>query len=160
MPEIYGQRISPNEGGLYRMWRQIEVNCMQGRNLGVPRTEGVPSGTSESLPEGETPDHDIFCELYLNETISGRTTAKKGIGSPEWHETFLIPDLPPFENLEIVVLKEKRMGKVLTLGTVLITLANFRRGEYVEGWFPVLDNTTYNVGTQVGEIKLKLKVDE
>lgn len=142
------------------MWRQIEVNCIQGRSLGVARTDGIPSGTSESLPEGETPDHDIYCELYLNEMIVGRTTAKKGIGSPEWHEGFLIPDLPPFENLEIVVLKEKRLGKVSTLGTVLITLPNFRRGEYVEGWFPVLGDTTSNVGLQVGEIRLKLKVDE
>jgi hypothetical protein len=143
------------------MWRQIEVNCVQGRNLGATRTEGaLPPGTPDSFQEGETADSEVFCEIYMNDMLVGRTTVKKGIGAPEWQEGFVIPDLPPFENLEVVVLKEKRGSKTSVLGTVLIILGNFRRGEYVEGWFPVLDNTAANVSNQVGELKLKVRADE
>ena len=161
-PEIYGQRINTTEGGLYRMWRQIEVNCIQGRNLGVSRqfVDGIATGVPESPQDTDGADHDIFCEIYMNDMLSGRTTAKKGVGSLDWHESFLISDLPPFENLDILVFREKRMAKVGVIGTVSITLGNFRRGEYVEGWFPVLDSTSANVSIQLGEIRLRLKVDE
>lgn len=160
-PEVYGQRVNPAEGGLYRMWRQIEVNCLQGRSLGVSRqfVDGVATGVSESQQDTDT-DHDCFCEIYANDILCARTTVKKCVSLLDWHEGFLLPDVPPFESLEIIVFREKRMAKVSAIGSVLIPLGNFRRGEYVEGWFPVLDNTAANVCIQIGEIRLKLKVDE
>lgn len=38
-------------------------------------------------------DLDVFCKILLNETFRARTTAKKGIGSPERHEA-LFPAHP------------------------------------------------------------------
>ena len=33
-PEVYGRWLSPEDGGLYRMWRQVDLTCLQpGRNL-------------------------------------------------------------------------------------------------------------------------------
>jgi C2 domain len=161
-PEVYGQRINAAEGGLYRMWRQIEVNCIQGRNLGVTRqfVDGIATGVPEGSQDADGADHDSFCEIYMNDMLCARTTARKGLVCVDWHEGFLISDLPPFENLEIIVFREKRMAKATVVGSVSIMLGNFRRGEYVEGWFPVLDNTSANVSIQVGELRLKLKVDE
>src|ERR1700742_4552963 len=34
VPEVYGAVINPAEGGLYRMWRQVEVHCVSARDLG------------------------------------------------------------------------------------------------------------------------------
>ncbi|KAI9512585.1 Rho GTPase activation protein, partial [Russula earlei] len=163
-PEVYG-RSRAHLGGTYRMWRQVELTCIQGRNIGVPRTHDstFSSGTmgdQEGRGDVDAVDLDLFCEVYFNSVLSGRTVVKKSMGSPDWHETFLLSDLPPFEKLAIVVWREKRLQKPFVIGTVYITLANFRRGEHVEGWFPVLISGTTATYTQVGQLRLKLRVDE
>ena len=102
---------------------------------------------------------DVYCEVLVNGTLCGRTTVKKGIGSPDWHERFVLPDLAPFENLELVVWREKRLGRPSVVGHVVVVLVNFRRGEAVEGWFPVLHAGAAS-STQAGEMRLKIRVDE
>lgn len=156
MPEVYGRWLSPDDGGLYRMWRQVKLTCIQGRNLGSSRAlvDETPAGEAEV----DALDIDVSCEIYINSRICGRTTVKKGIGSPDWHEHFTFSDLPPFENLEIVVCRERKLARPSVVGSVLVVLPNFKRGEYVEGWFPVL--STNHQGVQTGEMRLKLRVDE
>jgi hypothetical protein len=160
-PEVYG-KSRPSAEGVYRMWRQVELTVIQGRNLGSPKplAEAMPVGAVEAAPEPDATDLDVSCEIHLNDMLCARTTVKKGIGAPEWHESFTLQDLPPFENLDIVVWREKRFLKPAVLGTVRITLSNFRRGETVEGWFPVLHTGPVAAGLQVGEIRLKIRVDE
>ncbi|TFY69240.1 hypothetical protein EVJ58_g517 [Rhodofomes roseus] len=87
-------------------------------------------------------DLDVYCEIFVDGCLCGRTTTS-----------------PQFENLEVVVLREKRMSKPVVVGVVSIALMNFRRGEHIDGWFPVLSP---NPGTyaQTGELRLKLRVDE
>ncbi|KAH9178719.1 Rho GTPase activation protein [Lactarius sanguifluus] len=135
-----------------------------GRNIGVPRpAELNPNGTavdSEGRAEAEAGDLDLFCEVYFNNVLSGRTVVKKSMGSPDWHEGFLFMDLPPFEKLAVVVWREKKLQKPFVVGTVHITLTNFRRGEHVEGWFPVLFGGSTAACAEVGQLRLKLKVDE
>jgi C2 domain len=163
IPEVYGRWFFPAEGGSYRMWRQVDLTVIQGRNLGIARPlAGVSSdGTSgldlDSRPETDVVDLDVSCEIHLNDILCGRTTVKKGIGPPDWHESFTFSDIPPFENLDIIVWREKRLIKPTVMGSVRVTLSNFRRGETVEGWFPVLHNGT---GLQIGDIRLKIRVDE
>ncbi len=160
-PELYGKsRIQG--GGTYRIWRQVELTCIQGRNIGVPRpAEFSSNGTAGELEgRGEAEDLDLFCEVYFNNVLSGRTVVKKSLGSPDWHESFLFADLPPFEKLAVVVWREKKLQKPFVVGTVGITLTNFRRGDYVEGWFPVLFGSSTAACTAVGQLRLKLKVDE
>ncbi|OCH96153.1 Rho GTPase activation protein [Obba rivulosa] len=159
MPEVYGRWLSPDEGGLYRMWRQIEMTVIQGRNLGISKVTADDPASGDPDPNSDAIDMDLYCEMHVNSQLCGRTTVKKGIGSPDWQERFTFSDLPPFENLEILIWREKKLMKPVLIGSVLIVLANFRRGEYIEGWFPVL-TTGSSAHLQVGEVRLKLKVDE
>ncbi|EKM61048.1 uncharacterized protein PHACADRAFT_247380, partial [Phanerochaete carnosa HHB-10118-sp] len=92
MPEVYGRWINIQEGGLYRMWRQVDLTCIQARNLGAVR-----SADDSSQPEQEeTSDMDVYCSLWVNGMLSGKTTVRKGLGCPDWHEGFTFSDLPPF----------------------------------------------------------------
>ncbi|KAG1833800.1 Rho GTPase activation protein [Suillus variegatus] len=165
-PEIYGQTFASRDGGLYRMWRQVELSILQGRNLGNHfKTQLDTNASSAILSEGDLReadpiDLDAFCEIHLNDNICARTTVKKGIGSPDWLENFSFPDLPPFETLEVTVWREKRLLKPVLLGSVRIALTNFRRSEAVEGWFPVIQAGGASNSIQVGEIRMKLTVDE
>jgi hypothetical protein len=162
-PELYGKSRAKG-GGTYRIWRQVELTCIQGRNIGAPRPAESNSngmaGDLEGRGDAEAGDLDLFCEVYFNSVLSGRTVVKKSTGSPDWHESFLFTDLPPFEKLAIVVWREKKLQKPFVIGTVHITLTNFRRGEPVEGWFPVLFGGSTVACAEVGQLRLKLKVDE
>ncbi|TFK41156.1 Rho GTPase activation protein [Crucibulum laeve] len=163
IPEIYGRWFFPSDGGSYRMWRQVELKIIQGRNLGATKAVEVGRAFSTDIePNAEIDivDMDVSCEIHLSDLLCGRTTVKKGIGSPDWHEQFLFPDLPPFENLDILVWREKRLFKPVILGSVRIPLTNFRRGETVEGWFPVLQSGSFQNDVQVGELRLKIRIDE
>jgi hypothetical protein len=169
MPELYGRPFS-SEGGLYRMWREVNLTIAQGRNLGVSlytpgaskagAGAGPPPEAGPESPPPDTVDMDVFCEIYLNDTLAGRTTVKKAVGVPEYHEKFSFPDLPPFDNLTIVVLRERRSSKPVEIGAVSVVLSNFRRGEQVEGWWPLLRGEPGSTNAQVGELRLKLQVDE
>ncbi|EIW86712.1 hypothetical protein CONPUDRAFT_86670 [Coniophora puteana RWD-64-598 SS2] len=167
--KLCGQYLLPSDGGLYRMWRQVELTVVQGRNLGTAKGVGIPEASSsvttivdpDSRGEGDANDYDVLCEICLNGTVYGRTTLKKGAGSPEWHEDFTFSDLPPFGTLEIAVLREKRLSlKSVLLGTIQVVLGNFRRHHLVEGWYPVLQSSNMPTRIQVGELRLKLRVDE
>jgi len=163
LPEIYGRWFFPTDGGSYRMWRQVDLTVMQGRNLGNSKPfESRDSLSDSDLSEPDPVDIDVFCEIKLNETLCGRTTVKKGIGSPDWHEAYTFSEIPPFDNLEVVVWREKKLFKPSVLGIVTISLSNFRRGETVEGWFPVLHSTAGSIASdlQLGEVRLKIRVDE
>lgn len=147
------------------MWRQVELTVMQGRNLGCQKPFVDTNASSLTLgedgrTESDPVDLDVFCEIHINDNVCGRTTVVKGIGSPDWHENFLFSDLPPFEALEVLLWKEKRLVKPTLLGSIRITLTNFRRSEDVEGWFPVIQSSGFLPGVQVGEIHMKLKVQE
>ncbi|KAL0071970.1 hypothetical protein AAF712_000893 [Marasmius tenuissimus] len=160
LPEIYGRWFFPEEGGSYRMWRQVELTVLQGKNLGNSKPFDGLNEDSDSPSEPDPVDMDVSCEIKLNEIICGRTTVQKGVGSPDWRENFTFSDLPPFEDLGIFVWREKKVLKPSVLGTLRIALSNFPRGQEVEGWFPVLNSGPTAGDLQVGELRLKLRVDE
>jgi hypothetical protein len=141
------------------MWRQVELTVSQGRNLGNPRSFDM-GVNGDMHPEPDAVDLGVSCEIHLNDILCGRTTVKKGIGSPDWHESFTFSDLPPFESLDLMVWREKKMFKPSMLGTVRIPMSSFRRGEAIEGWFPVLHSGSSSSDLQVGELRLKLRIDE
>ena len=167
IPEIYGRWFFPADGGSYRMWRQIELTVTQGRNLGSTKPfvdtltgNGMSVLSNDPYTDQDTVDLDVSCEIHVNNMLCGRTTVKRGIGSPEWHESFTFSDLPPFETLEVIVWRDKKLFKPILMGSVRITLSNFRRGESIEGWFPVLHSGPLGRDLQIGDIRLKLRVDE
>lgn len=163
IPEIYGPPSFPHDGGLYRMWRKVDLLIIQGRYLGNPKALLDPStgSTTDQLgPQADPVDLDAYCEIQLNGTVVGCTSVKAGIGSPEWREHFLFADLPPFDALEVYVWKEKRFTKAVLLGSIRIALTSFRRGEDIEGWFPVAQPLDSSRSIQVGDVRMKLRVDE
>lgn len=190
VPEVYGTTINPSEGGLYRMWRQVEVHCISARDLGQIRhlpdpksSEARPpppivseisltssgSDSNGSWASGTSDgggDYDVWCEIWVNSMLCARTTVKRCTANPEWHESFLIGDLPPFDNLQMTLYKEKRGSpRSVPIGSVVIPLGNFQRGEYMEGWNSIVGtNASVSAGSgfysQVGEFRLKLKIDE
>lgn len=147
------------DGGSYRMWRQVELTVIQGRNLGQAKHEMLLNGT-DNTQDNDGADVDISCEIHLNDILCSRTTPKKGLGTSDWHENFTFPGLPPFENLDIVVWREKKLSKPTVIGITRIALGNFRRGDTVEGWFPVLQTGSIGTEVQFGELRLKIRVDE
>ena len=146
------------------MWRQVDLVIMQGRYLGNAKSfVDTPAHSASDInvkAEADPVDLDVFCEIHISDRLCGRTTVKKGIGSPEWHESFLLMELPPFASLEVFLFKEKRLTKPVLLGTIHIVLGNFRRSEEVEGWFPVAQPRGPPSSVLVGEIRMKLRVDE
>ena len=157
IPEIYGRWYFPSEGGSYRMWRQVDLTVIQGRNLGLSKPE---TGGKDDSKDGDNSDIDVSCEIHLNSVLCSRTTVKRSLASPDWHENFNFPGLPPFENLEIVVWRERKMSKPVSMGSTRISLSNFRRGEPVEGWFPVVQPRQLGTESRVGDLRLKIRVDE
>ncbi|KAF8873707.1 hypothetical protein CPB84DRAFT_618997 [Gymnopilus junonius] len=159
IPEIYGRWFYPMDGGMYRMWRQVELTVIQGRNLGLAKHEISPNGV-DNVQNNDGADVDISCEIHLNDILCSRTTPKRGSSSSDWHEDFTFPGLPPFESLDIVVWKEKKLSKPAVIGITRISLGNFRRGDTVEGWFPVLQTGSIGTDVQFGELRLKIRIDE
>ncbi|KAG6890402.1 hypothetical protein C0995_008756 [Termitomyces sp. Mi166 len=156
VPEIYGRLLFPHDGGSYRMWRQLELTVVQGRSLGIAKlSENRSPGDL-----GESDDFTVSCHVHLNGILCGRTSEKKGIGSPDWLESFTFSDLPPFDSLVLLIRRDKKIMKNVTLGSVTIPLAHFRRGESVEGWFPILHSGSTASDIQVGELRLKILVNE
>ena len=144
------------------MWRQVELTIVQGKNLGLTRYDESTNdvnGANTNL-EYDGLEVGLSCEIHLNDILCSRTTVKKGPGSPGWHEHFTFPGLPPFETLDIIVWQEKKLSKPSVLGITRITLGNFRRGDVVEGWFPVLNGGAIGTEIQVGKLHLKICVDE
>ncbi len=45
---VYGRWAYPEDGGSYRMWRQVELKVMQGRNLGNTRPVDDKNESSSS----------------------------------------------------------------------------------------------------------------
>lgn len=154
-PEVYGRGLNTRDGGLYRMWRQIELTCIQGRNLGAirPLDDAGVADFDESL------DMDVYCVLRINGVHCGRTAVRKGLGSPDWHESFTFSDLPPFETMDIQVWKDKKLSKPILIGTVAIPVTSIRRGDLVEAHFPVM-SAHHPTGMVSGELKLRLRVVE
>jgi len=140
------------------MWRQVELTVIQGRNMGTSKSDSGPG--KDDKDDGDGAEVDISCEIHLNEILCSRTTVQRGLGSPDWHEAFTFPGLPPFEHLEISVWRDKKLSKPSILGTTRIALGNFRRGDHVEGWYPVVQPGAIGTEIQVGELRLKIRVDE
>ena len=114
-------------------------------------------GTSTAAASSDT-EHDLFCEVALDNVVSGRTTVKYRTNAPEWFESFTFRDLPGFGSMHVNVWRDRKLFGPSLIGVVEISLANFRRGEFVEGWWPVFSPT--GNGMQVGEVKLRMRVDE
>lgn len=175
LPEIYGFEKTP--GGLFRIWRQVTLTVMHARNLGVNKklasTESSLSSSQSLDPDRNESSSDanidsqMFCEIYYDNIIMGRTIYQKGQSSVDsdpiawtWLESFLLSDLPPFGVLDIRIFRFRKTAKPTLVGHVEIALSHFRRGQLMEGWFPVMSIVSNGSGVQIGDLRLKIDVDE
>lgn len=170
-PEIYGLHVDAR--GLYRIWRQVNLTVMHGRNLGSIGKFAPDDGLASGAPladtereEGSTEafaDSSVFCEIVVDGFTSGRTTYRKGEAETPpnwtWLENFIFSDLPPFGIFSIRVWRKKKPKSTL-VGTVDINLGHFPRAQAKEGWFPVMSSVPSGNGIHVGDLKLKMRVDE
>jgi len=139
------------------MWRQVELTVIQGRNLGGSKPDRLSGEVDDA--EDDTADIELSCEMHLNDILCGRTTPKKSEHAPLWHEAFTFSDLPTFERLDLTVYRERKSVAQL-VGKCAVELCNFRRGDTIEGWFPVVCEENLSGEIQLGELRLKIRVDE
>lgn len=124
----------------------------------------------------------------------GYSDSNGGSGSVVWVERFSLPDLPDLSELRIDVLQSARssntsgqsgnsstnqnssnINKTNLLGCVEIPIETIRRGEEIDGWFPIwsytsnskndedgLTNLNLSAGSKImiGELKMIVKVRE
>jgi C2 domain len=174
-PEIYGLNVDMR--GLHRKWRQVNLTILHGRNLGgfgkLASTDGLMSTSSLAEADREdgateaSADSLVFCEIVVDGSTSGRTVFQRGEAGTRsdppnwtWLESFSFSDLPPFGALSIRVWRCKKSAKFTLVGTVDIPLGHFRRAQPVEGWFPVMSPGSNGNKIQVGDLKLRMRVDE
>ncbi|GJJ09690.1 hypothetical protein Clacol_003914 [Clathrus columnatus] len=175
LPEVYGcEKVS---GGLFRMWRQVALTVMHARNLGLNKklasTESNLSSAQSLDPDrnesssDSSADSQMFCEIYYEGVILGRTIYQKGQSGVDsdptswtWLEMFRLSDLPPFGILDVRILRFRKATKPTLIGHVEMSLSHFRRGQLLEGWFPVMTVVSNGNGVQIGDLRLKIKVDE
>src|SRR6266568_2003996 len=69
IPEIYGRWYFPSEGGSYRMWHQVDLTVIQGRNLGLSKPD---TGGKDDSKDGDSSDIDVSCEIHLNSVLCSR----------------------------------------------------------------------------------------
>ncbi|TFL06548.1 Rho GTPase activation protein [Pterulicium gracile] len=166
VPEVYGRWFYHTDGGSYRMWRQVDLTVSQARNIGSAKTlydrrPSLPNITGDGISDQESADTDVFCEIKLNNILCGRTTVKRrSQGMIDWHESFTFPDLPPFDELDIPLWKEKKNAKTEILGHVSIPLQHFRRGEIIDAWYPVVSRGPVAGDVHIGDLRLKITVEE
>lgn len=118
---------------------------------------------------------ECFCVVSLNGDVAARTKVRKGSSGPVWVEKFCLGDLPPLETLSIYLMQSQRHAKSSLVGTVDLPVDTMRRGEDIEGWFPIwapsqdrdgnpissqLDAERTYLKEMMGELKLVLKVRE
>ncbi|KAF8516149.1 GTPase activating protein [Hysterangium stoloniferum] len=172
VPEVYGCEI--DHTGLFRMWRQVNLTIMHARNLGASKKHASadpPISSTSTLVESERDsdsniDSFVYCEVVIDGVVAGRTMTQKGQtdmdsdSSWTWLESFLLSDLPPFEILGINVWRcKKTTSKPVLIGTAEVPLVTFPRRQMMEGWYPVMAAST-GYAIQVGDVRLKMKVDE
>lgn len=130
---------------------------------------------------------------YAGGSGGGYSQSSGGSGSVVWVEKFSLPDLPDLSELRIDVLQSNRSSnasqptssgnatsssssntnKFSLLGSVELPIETIRRGEEIDGWYPIwsynpkseedgLSNLNHNAGCKVmiGELKMIVKVRE
>lgn len=175
LPEIYGCEKTP--GGLFRLWRQVSLTVMHAKNIGFNKK---PISTETNLSSAQSLDPDpnqssqdanvdsqMFCEIYYDNIIMGRTIYQKGQSGVDpdptawtWWETFVLSDLPPFGVLDVRIFRFRKTAKPALVGRVEISLSHYKRGHLMEGWFPVMTAVNNGSGVQNGNLRLKIHVDE
>lgn len=119
----------------------------------------------------------LCCTLLCDDVILGRTEARNphtASGSVSWDDptiTLYNPPAPKSLRIDLLAGLSGARGhqhKVMTLGSVELPIDTMRRGEDIEGWFPVWNSASRDIGYPlsslgdecIGELNCKIKVEE
>lgn len=115
-----------------------------GSNAGASRkttaesAAGVISGSGPPTSFANSNFCACYCLIRLAGAVVARTKVRGGgTGSIVWVEKFTLSDLPALSGLQVDVIASQRAGKYALIGHVDLPLETMRRGEDVEGWFPI-----------------------
>lgn len=77
------------------------------------------------------------CFVHYGESVAARTGYTKGNGDDSWLEKVSLADLPSLADVYISIWRAGRNGKRTLLGTFDIAVETMRRGEVIQGCFPI-----------------------
>jgi hypothetical protein len=116
-----------------------------------------------------------YCLVWMSgELIAQTKMCNSSFKSMTWFDKFSLRDLPTLTSIQIEVMQSGGKGKSGVLGTVNLPIETMRRGESIEGWFPIWASRARETETasssspidcvyndeMVGEIKIDIKIAE
>ncbi|XP_021908338.1 phospholipase D delta [Carica papaya] len=108
----------------------------------------VPSQPVDSDGERERDGHrhpkiitsDPYVTIVVPQATLARTRVIKNSQDPHWNEHFIIPVAHPVREFEFQVKDDDLFGAEL-IGSAKFSAQNLVNGEFISGWFPLLDST-------------------
>ena len=114
-----------------------------------------------------------YCVVWMAGEPVAQTKVRSGPSNVmTWFDKFSLKDLPNLNAVQIEVMQSGRNGKFGVMGTVNLSMDTMRRGESIEGWFPIWSSrardaepiaspmeTCYG-DEMMGEIKISINVSD
>lgn len=156
------------------------ISGIAGRNRILPSSPMKKGGSNYEI-ERKASDGQIihplmtyYCTISMaDEKVAQTKTCNSSSSTITWFDKFSLKDLPRLEPIQIEVIQLTRNGKSGVLGTVVLPLETIRRGELMEGWYPIWSTRAKEsenlssplIGSNqsdemIGEIKIALQVAE
>jgi len=151
-PEIYGTPLTAVRGGTHRFYRQIDMTINGVRLLSTtidpsmpqlhlpPNTTGPAVGgdrDSDLAVMKEDPIMHCYCIVRCGTYAVARTKVFLSTSNQLWLEKFSIGDVAPWTTLTVELMQAQRGGKSALFGVVDLPVQTMRRGEDIDGWFPI-----------------------
>jgi len=114
-----------------------------------------------------------YCIVWMAGEVIAQTKVQSGASNVmAWYDKFSFKDLPNLAHIQIDVMQSGRNGKFGILGSVILSMNTMRRGENIEGWYPIWssrarDSDAFSSPVEMchademmGEIKLCITIAE
>ncbi|CAD6914224.1 unnamed protein product [Tilletia controversa] len=162
-PEVYGSPLSVSKGGTHRFYRQLDMTINGVRSLSHTTSADLSALSDGAAPTGARgpiigsrpistipgQDRDFdsstredtilqcYCVVRSGPYAIAKTKVHSTTSTALWLEKFSIGDLPPWTTLTIELMQSQRGGKTALFGVVELPVQTMRRGEDIDGWFPI-----------------------
>ncbi|KAK0544924.1 hypothetical protein OC846_005871 [Tilletia horrida] len=102
-------------------------------------TSSVPQMAGQDLDGSGREDTILQCYCIVRSGLYAiaRTKVFSTTPSQIWLEKFSIGDLAPWTTLSVELIQVQRSGKTQLIGIVDLPIHTMRRGEDIDGWFPI-----------------------
>ncbi|KAE8210245.1 hypothetical protein CF327_g5866 [Tilletia walkeri] len=175
-PEVYGSPLSISKGGTHRFYRQIDLTINGVRFLSNTSADPnalmeaymSPSGSGAALNSrpttsaaGQDRDFDgaredtimqCYCVVRSGPYAIAKTKVHSTTSTTLWLEKFSVGDLAPWTTLTVELMQSQRGGKSSLFGVVDLPVQTMRRGEDIDGWFPIWSTGRAGGGRDQGPV--------